>query len=200
MAAFFTFRRWIYVPWDPPLVLHLLFYAPSLLSSLSAGAGLFAAFFFLLIIVSDVTPHGTVKAPGISLYIYVNKIMVLVAMAISTVVIWIHQYNENNKVIFCTTSFNFIQLDKFFSFFSTQDRSPFCIFHIMNEISQHPELMDTFLVWNYCHIFRKIIKSNAVNISKSTNKYYQKIIQKSGHKMDLYPAMFLTKLLQPRLC
>ena len=27
------------------------------------------------------------------------------------------------------------------------------IFHIMNEISQHPELMDTFLVGNYCHIF-----------------------------------------------
>ena len=27
---------------------------------------------------------------------------------------------------------------------TAQDRSPFCIFHIMNEISQHPELMDTF--------------------------------------------------------
>ena len=26
-------------------------------------------------------------------------------------------------------------------------------------------------------------------MSKSTNEYYQKIIQKNGHKMDLYPAM-----------
>ena len=47
---------------------------------------------------------------------------------------------------------------------STQDRSPFCILHIMNEILQHPEIMDTFLVGNHCHIFRKIIKSNVVNI------------------------------------
>ena len=38
--------------------------------------------------------------------------------------------------------------------------------------------METFLVGNHCHIFRKIIKSNAVNISKSTNEYYQKIIEK----------------------
>ena len=72
---------------------------------------------------------------------------------------------------------------------SAQDRSPFCIFHIMNEILQHPELMDTFLVRNHCHIFRKIIKSNVVSISKGTNEYYQKIIKKSGHKMDLYLAM-----------
>ena len=34
-----------------------------------------------------------------------------------------------------------------------QDRSPFCILHIMNEISQRPDLMDTFLVRNHCHIF-----------------------------------------------
>ena len=30
---------------------------------------------------------------------------------------------------------------------TAQDRSPFCIFHIMNEILQHSELIDTFLVW-----------------------------------------------------
>ena len=30
---------------------------------------------------------------------------------------------------------------------------------------------------------------NAVNISKSPNEYYQKIISKSGLKMDLYPAL-----------
>ena len=38
-------------------------------------------------------------------------------------------------------------------------------------------------------IFRKIIQLNAVIILKSANKYYRKIILKSGHKMDLYPAM-----------
>ena len=36
---------------------------------------------------------------------------------------------------------------------TTQDRGPFCILQIMNEILQHPELMDTFLVGNHCHIF-----------------------------------------------
>ena len=36
---------------------------------------------------------------------------------------------------------------------SAQDRSPFCIFHIVNEILQHPEFMDTFLVGNHYHIF-----------------------------------------------
>ena len=30
-----------------------------------------------------------------------------------------------------------------------QDRSPFCIFHIIKG-SQHPELMDTFLFGNHC--------------------------------------------------
>ena len=37
--------------------------------------------------------------------------------------------------------------------------------------------------------FAKIIKSNVANISKSTNEYYQKNIEKSGHKMDIYPAL-----------
>ena len=59
----------------------------------------------------------------------------------------------------------------------------------MNEILQNAELMYTFLVGNHCHIFREIIKSTTVNISESTNEYYQKIIEKSRHKMDLYPAM-----------
>ena len=37
--------------------------------------------------------------------------------------------------------------------------------------------------------FRKIMQLNAVIILKSTNEYYQKIISKSGRKMDLYLAM-----------
>ena len=53
-----------------------------------------------------------------------------------------------------------------FALASAQDRSPFYIFNVMNEISQNPELLDTFLVVNHCHIFRKIIKSNIVNMSK----------------------------------
>ena len=36
---------------------------------------------------------------------------------------------------------------------TAQDRSPFCIFHILNEILQHYELMDTFLVGNRSYIF-----------------------------------------------
>ena len=39
-------------------------------------------------------------------------------------------------------------------------------------------------------IFRKLIQLNVVIILKSTNEYYQKIISKSGRKMDLYPAMW----------
>ena len=41
-------------------------------------------------------------------------------------------------------------------------------------------------------IFRKIIQLNLVIRLKSTNEYYQKIISKSGRKMDLYPAMLST--------
>ena len=33
-------------------------------------------------------------------------------------------------------------------------------------------------------------------MSKSTNKYYQKVIKKIGHKMDLYPAMI--KVITPK--
>ena len=42
--------------------------------------------------------------------------------------------------------------------------------------------------------FRKIIKSNVVNISESSNEYYQKNYLKSVHKMDLYLAMSKTKI------
>ena len=52
----------------------------------------------------------------------------------------------------------------------------------MNEILQHPELMYTFLVGNHCHILWMIIKSNAVNISKSTKEYYQQ--EAKGLKAD----------------
>ena len=36
---------------------------------------------------------------------------------------------------------------------TTQDRSPFCISNILNEILQHSELMDEFLVRNNSYIF-----------------------------------------------
>ena len=39
-------------------------------------------------------------------------------------------------------------------------------------------------------IFRKIMQLNAVNILKSLNEYYRKIIQKSGRKMALYPLCY----------
>ena len=43
-------------------------------------------------------------------------------------------------------------------------------------------------------ILRKIMQPNAVNTLKITNKYYQKVISKSGRKMDLCPAMRLLVL------
>ena len=43
--------------------------------------------------------------------------------------------------------------------------------------------------------FRKIIQLNTVIIWKSTNEYYQKIILKSGLKMDLYLAMRYQQIL-----
>ena len=46
---------------------------------------------------------------------------------------------------------------------------------------------------NTVHIFRKIIQLFAVVTLKSTNEYHCKIISKRGRKMDLYPAMFLSK-------
>ena len=42
--------------------------------------------------------------------------------------------------------------------------------------------------------FRKVIQLIAVVILKSKNKYHQKIISKSGRKMDLYPAMLLNDI------
>ena len=38
---------------------------------------------------------------------------------------------------------------------------------------------------------RKIIQLNVVIILKSSNEYHLKIIPKSGHKMDFYPALVL---------
>ena len=55
--------------------------------------------FFLLIIVADVTPHGTdtLKRPLIGIYLYLNMILVIFAMGISAVVIWIHDHTDGNK-------------------------------------------------------------------------------------------------------
>ena len=44
-------------------------------------------------------------------------------------------------------------------------------------------------------IIRKIIQLIVVVTLKSTNEYHQKIISKSGRKMDLYLAMCLLPLL-----
>ena len=41
------------------------------------------------------------------------------------------------------------------------------------------------------HIFRKIKQLITVVILKSSNKYHRKTISKSGHKMDLYPALLM---------
>ena len=38
-------------------------------------------------------------------------------------------------------------------------------------------------------IFRKIMQLIAVVILKNTNEYHQKMISKSGGKMNFYPAM-----------
>ena len=66
---------------------------------------------------------------------------------------------------------------------SAQDRSPFCILHIMNEISQHPDLMDTFLNGNHFQIIWEDYQNER---SQHFKKQY---IQKRGHKMDPYPAL-----------
>ena len=59
----------------------------------------------------------------------------------------------------------------------------------MNEIWQHPDLIDTFKMETIDITFKKIINSNAVNILKRPNEYCQKMFPKSGVKIDLYPAM-----------
>ena len=56
--------------------------------------------------------------------------------------------------VFCLHDSNGLRhVDKDVFISTAQDRSPFYIFHIMNEISQHPDLMDTFLVGNHWYIF-----------------------------------------------
>ena len=74
------------------------------------------------------------------------------------------EYNENNYSIYCLGK-NKLRIEN-----SAQDRSPFCIFHVMNEIWLHLELIDKFSVRSPCPNFAK-----------------DQI--KSGNKMALYPAM-----------
>ena len=50
--------------------------------------------------------------------------------------------------------------------------------------------MQKFLVGNNCPNFRKILELKGMNILKNTNGLCKKIILKSRHKMDLYPAIF----------
>ena len=47
------------------------------------------------------------------------------------------------------TFFKLNSRNKYFWVQPAQDRSPYCIFHIMNKILQHPEIIDTFLVGNH---------------------------------------------------
>ena len=50
---------------------------------------------------------------------------------------------------------------------------------------------------NIVRILRKIIQLNAVIFLKSTNEYFRKIISKSGCKMDLYPALWISDTISP---
>ena len=68
----------------------------------------------------------------------------------------------------------------------------FVFFTCMNEILPQHGLMDTFLVGNYCHIFKEDYK---IKCSQHFKKQKQKIVQKGGNKMDFYPAMGLTNYL-----
>ena len=62
-----------------------------------AGGGLSAAVLFLLIIVSEVTPSATVERPISGFYLYLNMLLVVVAMGISTVVIWLYEQEDRSK-------------------------------------------------------------------------------------------------------
>ena len=75
-------------------------------------------------------------------------------------------------------------------FKSAQDRGPFWFSYILNKVLQYILKYGMNLkMESSVQIFRKIIQLNVVIILKTTNEYYRKIISKSGHKMDLYPAM-----------
>ena len=65
--------------------------------NLFLGCGLFGAFFFLLIIVSDVTPAATLNRPTLGLYLYLNMLLVVIAMGISTIVIWLYDQEDKEK-------------------------------------------------------------------------------------------------------
>ena len=62
-----------------------------------SGGALFAAFFYLLIIVSEMTPSATVERPILGIYIYLNMMLVVVAMGISTIVIWLYEQEDKSK-------------------------------------------------------------------------------------------------------
>ena len=57
----------------------------------------FASFFFLLIIVSDVTPAASKRRPVLGYYLYLNMLLVIVAMGISTLVIWLYDQEDESK-------------------------------------------------------------------------------------------------------
>ena len=45
---------------------------------------------------------------------------------------------------------------------TAQDRSPFCILDIVNEIWQHLQILRKILVGNHCAFFRMVLKYNTV--------------------------------------
>ena len=49
------------------------------------------------------------------------------------------------------------------------------------------------------YIIRKIIQLNVVITLKGSNEYYQKIISKSGLKMDLHPALLRSESLSENI-
>ena len=55
--------------------------------------------FFLLIIVSGITPQASLRQPMLGIYLYLNMLLVIVSMGISTAVILIQ--NKVNKMRVC---------------------------------------------------------------------------------------------------
>ena len=92
-------------------------------------------------------------------------------------------------------------------YISAQDRSPFCILHIMNEILQHRELMYTFLVGNptqdrgpflfsyiltkFCNILRygKNLKFETIV------QFFRKIIQLNAVSIVKSPNEYYRKII-----
>ena len=65
----------------------------------------------------------------------------------------------------------------------------FCIFHILNEISQHAELMDFFLDCKSLLIFWGKIINCSQHFKKHWRILSKNAFKKVPHEMDLHPAI-----------